>query len=351
MIESQLKIKESTVVSRVRKHGPGPFEVETDSGHSFPARSVLVAVGRQGEPRRLDCPGADQSGKVSYHLHAAEEYRDVDVLVVGGGNSAIEAALLLMPHNRVTLCYRGEHFFRAKEETGRVDYDAMERNPLFRTYLRQLADAQPQRLTTAADRLALLCNAYNAFVINGVITHEIERSVMDFRESGKGFFDLQEHILSGRTVSLNEIEHEFIRKQFREPRIHVALVCAAVSCPAIRPEAYVGVRLTRQLEDQSVRFANDKRHVAFDQRANVLRLSPILDWYGEDWDAAGGYLPWLADRVEDPALRQTIRNASRGEIDVTFFRYDWSLNGSDRPPSEAETPKASSFGSGTVPNG
>ncbi|MDE2507649.1 MAG: NAD(P)-binding domain-containing protein [Planctomycetota bacterium] len=116
----QLRVKEDTEVTRVRKQRDGRFAVETSTGRSFPTRLVLVAVGRQGRPRLLTCPGADQVHKVTYRLGAAADYQGQDVLVVGGGNSAIEAALMLSPHSRVTLSYRGDDFFRAKHENRRL---------------------------------------------------------------------------------------------------------------------------------------------------------------------------------------------------------------------------------------
>ncbi len=117
--DEQLAIKEETEVKQVRKLGEHRFSVETKSGRSFPTRHVLVAIGRQGHPRRLTCPGADLTEKVTYRFHTPEDYHDKDVLVVGGGNSAIETALMLTGHNRVTLSYRGEQFYRAKEENRR----------------------------------------------------------------------------------------------------------------------------------------------------------------------------------------------------------------------------------------
>ncbi len=117
--DHQLKVREDTEVSRVRKQGERRFEVETASGERFPTRAVLVAVGRQGQPRLLECPGADLVHKVTYRLDSAEAYRGREVLIVGGGNSAIEAALLLLPHARVTLSYRGNDFFRAKAKNRR----------------------------------------------------------------------------------------------------------------------------------------------------------------------------------------------------------------------------------------
>ena len=111
----QLHIKQDTEVACVRKVGDRQFSVETTAGKSFPTRQVLVAIGRQGRPRLLECPGADKSDKVLYRLHSPDDYRDQDILIVGGGNSAVETALLLMNHNRVTLSYRGDELYRAKQ--------------------------------------------------------------------------------------------------------------------------------------------------------------------------------------------------------------------------------------------
>ena len=118
--ERQLKYKEETEVSRIVKKSDRQFEVTTKDGAVFPCRQVLIAIGRQGQPRKLKTPGCNDCKKVTYRLHTREDYQDEDVLVIGGGNSAIEAALMLKDHNRVTLSYRGESFFRAKEENRKL---------------------------------------------------------------------------------------------------------------------------------------------------------------------------------------------------------------------------------------
>ena len=118
--DRKIKYKEGIEVSKIQKIQDRQFEVHTKDGKTFPARQVLIAIGRQGQPRKLDIQGCDDCSKVTYRLHTREDYNDEDVLIIGGGNSAIEAALMLKDHNRVTISYRGDDFFRAKEENRRL---------------------------------------------------------------------------------------------------------------------------------------------------------------------------------------------------------------------------------------
>ena len=197
-------------------------------------------------------------------------------------------------------------------------------------------------------------DSYNAFVINGVINHKITDSVDGFNVNGVPFFDLSEHIFANKTMSLNNIEHDTIRPTFKEPRIHVALVCAARSCPAIRGEAYVGSRVRGQLEDQSLQFANNSTYVTFDGASNELKLSPILSWYGSDWNEKypnGSYLAWLNELTLDPVIKEATTKASQGSVAVKFLKYDWALNSQAEPGKAKSGPKKSGgFGSGSSPD-
>ncbi len=244
-----------------------------------------------------------------------------------------------------------DYLLKAYVQNGLIDYDAMGRDHLFRTYLKHLGGAQPDALATDDERLALYCNAYNAFVINGVITHKIRASVNDYAENETGFFDLKEHVFANKTMSLNDIEHGIIRTDFDEPRIHVALVCAAISCPSIRAEAYEGSRIDAQLADQTKLFANSPKHVAYDEENNTVRLSRILAWYGGDWDNHGGYLAWLAERVDDPDLADALKKADAEEVDVAYNEYDWTLNTQNAlTTASGGGPASGAFGSGSIPN-
>jgi len=89
------------------------FRVETLSGDKYTARSVLLAIGRRGSPRKLNIPG-EELEKVAYRVLEPEIISGKDIMVVGGGDSAIETALLLASQNRVILSYRGDAFSRIK---------------------------------------------------------------------------------------------------------------------------------------------------------------------------------------------------------------------------------------------
>jgi thioredoxin reductase (NADPH) len=130
----------------------GGFVVKTDGNHTYTARNVLLTMGRRGTPRRLDVPGED-SAKVVYRLVDPAQYRNKKVLVVGGGNSALEAAVSISqePGTKVTLSYRGESFNRVTK----VNRQQVE---------------QQQR----ANRLRVLLNSSVALIEPYAVTLEVE---------------------------------------------------------------------------------------------------------------------------------------------------------------------------------
>jgi thioredoxin reductase len=107
----------------------GHFLVETIKGTSFTAKNVLLATGRRGTPRKLNIPG-ETLEKVAYRLLEPEDIRDKDIVIVGGGDSAIESALLLSPQNKVTLAYRSDAFQRIKPKNGERIFEAMSKGEL-----------------------------------------------------------------------------------------------------------------------------------------------------------------------------------------------------------------------------
>lgn len=241
-----------------------------------------------------------------------------------------------------------DYLLKTYVRDGLVDYGGIERDHLFKTYLRQLGTMDLDKPASEDARLATLINAYNVFVIDGVIRNGITGSVDDFSKGGKGFFKLKEHILAGKTVSCDHVEHGIIRVEYEEPRIHMAVVCAARSCPPLRREAYVGSKVREQLEDQAQLFANDTKYVRYDADEKKLFLSAILKWYGGDFDVVGGYLEFLHERIEDEHTKAGVKMAMEGEAEVGFMDYNWALN-SQKGSKKQTSGGGGDFGSGSIP--
>ena len=255
-----------------------------------------------------------------------------------------------------------DYLVKSYVASGLVDYGGMKKDYLFREYLRQLGECNPEALATDDEKLALACNAYNAFVINAVISHKIHDNVMNHEIGGKNFFKAKEHIYAGETMSLDDLEKGMIIPTFREPRVHVALVCAARSCPAIRSEAYTGARVRDQLRDQSVQFADNPSYVMFDAATNELKLSSLMSWYGSDFNERypnGGHLQWINEAASDPIIKDATSKAindltkpeGERDIKIAFFEYDWTLNSQADPgAAPAKKKKSGGFGSGSSPD-
>ena len=178
-------------------------------------------------------------------------------------------------------------------------------------------------------RLAFLLNAYNAHMVELVLTrYPGIQSVWDFGKLFNNPFKRRFFTLLGREFTLDMIEHDTIRARgaYDDPRIHMAVNCASIGCPALRPEAFVAEKLDAQLEDSVQRFLSDRSRNRADTEA--LRVSKIFDWYGDDFAAkSGSVMNWLARYADqftaDPALQRAVREA---KLPLRFLDYDWSLN-------------------------
>lgn len=182
------------------------------------------------------------------------------------------------------------------------------------------------------DRMAFLINVYNAYTVELVLAGE--PGMKSIRDLGSLFQSPWKKAfipLFGKTVSLDDIEHGMIRAgiDYQEPRIHFAVNCASVGCPALRHEAYIGTRLDEQLADQTVKFLSDRQRNRL--RGRELEVSSIFKWYREDFEKGwGGYrsLPsFLAAHADALGLtRPQAAQLLRGDLEVTFLDYDWRLN-------------------------
>jgi hypothetical protein len=211
------------------------------------------------------------------------------------------------------------------DEAGWVDYAALlDGAGRLDRYLDSLAEAPFDRLGRD-DKLALLINAYNAFTLRLVLDHWNGGELRSIRDipADRRWKDRRWQV-GGHTWDLDQIEHQEIRPKFREPRVHFALVCAAVSCPPLRREAYEAGRLDEQLDDQTRYVHRHGSWFRFDEERGVVHLTSLYDWFRGDFEQAAGSVLEFAGRYSDE-LRKALDAGEKPETE--WIDYDWSLNG------------------------
>ena len=144
------------------------------------------------------------------------------------------------------------------------------------------------------------------------------------------YFIGRDYQVGGTAINLYDLERQVLIKQFHEPLMHFAIVCASMSCPRLQPWAYQPEELERRLVQVAKAFINDPTRNRFDRTQKGAALSMIFQWFEKDFaDAAGSVLAYIARYVDDPELAKEIVQPG---YRIEFLEYDWSLNGI--PPRE-----------------
>ena len=216
-----------------------------------------------------------------------------------------------------------------------VDYDGfLDQRSELQEYLMNLSEIQKVDFDGWGEgkRLAFLINAYNAWTIELVLTRYPNlRSIRQigllpisaWRKDIVELFDTK--------YSLDEVEHGMIRAEgiYNEPRIHFAVNCAAIGCPALRPEAFVGEKLEEQLEESTKLFLADKTRNYSD--GGKLYISSVFDWYGEDfekgWQGINSVAQFLYLYAEELRLEEEMKEKLfTNQLELHYLKYDWNLN-------------------------
>ena len=182
------------------------------------------------------------------------------------------------------------------------------------------------------EKLAFLINAYNSFTLQSIIDQNpLKKSIRDI----SGVWKRRKFAIAGMEKTLDNIEHDIIREEFNEPRIHMALVCAAMSCPILRNEAYTAEELDAQLDDQTRKFITSSQGFKIDRDQNTVYLSSIFKWFGKDWIANYEIKNKFTGSKKEKAVLnfisqylnpQDIQYLEQGEYKISYLKYDWSLN-------------------------
>jgi len=196
-----------------------------------------------------------------------------------------------------------------------VDYSGLNKDISFKNVVRNIETFPVEQLEGKAETLSFYINAYNIFAIKMVLDHWPVKSIKDASSWLKPVWDKPVGIIDGKEVTLGMLEHEILRPM-GEPRIHFAIVCASLSCPDLRQEAYRADVLHEQLQDQAIQFLNnDAKGLIINN--DVIRVSKIFDWFEEDFVSYGGATSFIHGLIDIPA-----------DIKIkTDIDYDWSLNG------------------------
>lgn len=216
------------------------------------------------------------------------------------------------------------------EEAFRVDYRGLKQDEAaLDAYLAALGSA---RLATLGrdDLFALFLNAYNACTLKTILrtmTPGRPDGVASIREI-PSVFSRSDHRVGGHLVSLDNIEHNILRPLFRDPRIHFAVNCAAVSCPPLGSSAFVAARLNEQLEAAARRTLGSPAYARVED--GRLLLTKVLDWYGADFTdksftGHAATLPAYVARYAADDIREFVERHN-GRPPVRFLDYDWALN-------------------------
>ncbi|MEL6656429.1 MAG: DUF547 domain-containing protein [Bacteroidota bacterium] len=207
------------------------------------------------------------------------------------------------------------------DEYGLVNYQELAADSSqLHTYLELLKQNAPDTRTwSEAEQMAYWINAYNAFTLELIINHYPVAGIKEIK-NGIPFvntvWDIKFINIGGEEFGLNNIEHGILRKDFSDPRVHFALVCASMSCPKLQRFAFTAEQLDEQLDQAAREFLNEPYRNNIE--GNPIRLSKILSWYWSDFK----------DKYDDryALLEQYSTTEVNREVEIDFLDYDWSLN-------------------------
>ena len=204
--------------------------------------------------------------------------------------------------------------FRENIQFSSVDYAQLENDETFSEIINSLETFDISKLISTNQILAFWVNIYNIAAIKVVLDSDIPNSIKDAGNLFKPVWKNDAINIGGKTYSLGEIEHEIIRKM-DQPLIHFGIVCASLSCPELRIEAYQPEKVISQLEDNTRLFLmNETKGMKLDHEKKVAELSAIFKWFKADFNNG---------------IQQFLMQYSGVDISnykIKYLDYNWNLN-------------------------
>jgi hypothetical protein len=219
---------------------------------------------------------------------------------------------------------------KAHLKDGLVNYTSLKIDKELDAYLDELNKADIKLLGSREEKIAFWINAYNAYTLKLVADNYPVKSIRSISPLGNnilaalaGPWSKEFCKVGGKIYSLNQIEHEILRGEYKEVRVHFAVNCASISCPVLREEAYHGEKINSQLDDQAKRFLSDSSRNRWDPAKRTFYISKIFDWYQDDFVKASGSLEkYLAPFFVGDAKAALLS----GKAEIEYLEYNWNLN-------------------------
>jgi hypothetical protein len=203
------------------------------------------------------------------------------------------------------------------DKNGFVDYQSFKKDlPELEKYIQYVATTKPEESWSANKQKAFYINAYNAYTILLILQEYPIKSIMDIKEQGKSAWKIPFAIVGGQTLTLDAIEHEILRKKFDDPRIHVGVNCASISCPKLGNIAFTEENIETELTQLIKDFVNDASRNKITSKNS--QISSIFDWFKEDFTKKGTVINFL-NKYSKTQINQDAK--------ISYLTYDWNLNG------------------------
>ncbi len=202
------------------------------------------------------------------------------------------------------------------DKQGNVDYKGLKTDEArLDMYMEYLAATSPNKTWSVNKQKAFWINAYNAYTLKIILENYPLKSITKIKKKGKTAWKIPFVKVGNKLYTLDHIEHKILRKNLFDPKIHVGVNCASISCPKLSNIAFteenIEAELTRLMND----FVNDPSKNKLSKKK--VQISSIFDWFKEDFTKNNSVIDYL-------------NTFSKIEINsnakINYLKYDWSLN-------------------------
>jgi hypothetical protein len=199
-------------------------------------------------------------------------------------------------------------------QDGIVDYKSFNRKKL-RLYLASLEKVTPEPTWSKNRKKAFWINVYNAYTLQIILDNYPLASILKIKKAAKTAWEIPFVKVGNRRYTLDHIEHEILRKKYKDPRIHVGVNCASISCPKLLNVAFTEKNVDAQLENLMTGFVNDTNRNKISKKK--INISKIFSWFKEDFTEKGSIIEYL---------NQYSRTPINKNAQIRYKSYDWNLN-------------------------